>query len=205
VIFVQSSSYSRIEGNDVAGTDGCPICLRSSNHDRVAGNTLTNDFEGTSLVGSNDNVVADNLGRPEGAITGFPSFGVLLATSSGNSMLRNAFVGKRVGLWLKSGSNNVLRRNSALSGLPADFSPEVEPDGIRVEAAATGALLQGNTASGNPDDGFDVEAPGTQLRRNTAKDNGDLGFEAVPGIIDLGGNRASWNGNPLQCLNVVCR
>jgi len=45
----------------------------------------------------------------------------------------------------------------------------------------------------------------TRLRGNAATDNGDLGIEAVPGTIDLGGNTASGNGNPLQCLNVVCR
>jgi hypothetical protein len=34
--------------------------------------------------------------------------------------------------------------------------------------------------------------------------NGDLGIEAAPGA-DGGGNKASGNGNPLQCVNVVCR
>ena len=32
----------------------------------------------------------------------------------------------------------------------------------------------------------------------------DLGIEAIPGTIDLGGNRASGNGNPLQCQVVTC-
>jgi hypothetical protein len=40
---------------------------------------------------------------------------------------------------------------------------------------------------------------------NTANDNTDLGIEAVPGVIDGGGNKASGNGNPAQCLNVRCR
>ena len=44
----------------------------------------------------------------------------------------------------------------------------------------------------------------TTLRANTANNNGDLGIEAVPGVRDAGGNRASGNGNPLQCLNVFC-
>jgi hypothetical protein len=39
---------------------------------------------------------------------------------------------------------------------------------------------------------------------NTANRNHDLGIEAVPGVIDGGGNKASGNGNPAQCLNVVC-
>ena len=55
------------------------------------------------------------------------------------------------------------------------------------------------------DDGIDVEVSGTFLSGNTANRNADLGIEAVPGVVDLGGNRASGNGNPLQCLNIVCR
>jgi len=43
------------------------------------------------------------------------------------------------------------------------------------------------------------------LTRNTANDNGDFGIEAVLGVTDGGGNKASGNGNPLQCLNVFCR
>jgi hypothetical protein len=35
--------------------------------------------------------------------------------------------------------------------------------------------------------------------------NADLGIEAVPGVIDGGGNKASGNGNPLQCSNVFCK
>jgi hypothetical protein len=35
-------------------------------------------------------------------------------------------------------------------------------------------------------------------------DNADLGIEAVEGVIDGGRNRASGNGDPLQCLNDDC-
>jgi large repetitive protein len=80
----------------------------------------------------------------------------------------------------------------------------LEPDGFRVEAAATGTLLQNNQVYRFEDDGIDVEAPGTTVRRNAATDNGDLGIEAVSGVIDGGGNTASGNGNPLQCTNVFC-
>jgi hypothetical protein len=49
-----------------------------------------------------------------------------------------------------------------------------------------------------------VDGPTTLLRRNISTGNGDLGIEAIPGTIDLGGNRASGNGNPLQCQVVTC-
>jgi hypothetical protein len=35
--------------------------------------------------------------------------------------------------------------------------------------------------------------------------NADLGIEAVPGVTDGGGNRATGNGNPLQCVSITCR
>ena len=65
--------------------------------------------------------------------------------------------------------------------------------------------VEGNTANGNGDDGIDVQNANTTLTSNTANDNVDFGIEAVPGVIDGGGNRAFGNGNPLQCLNVVCK
>jgi hypothetical protein len=45
---------------------------------------------------------------------------------------------------------------------------------------------------------------GGEFADNRANNNADLGIQAVPGVIDGGGNTAFGNGNPLQCLNVVC-
>lgn len=97
---------------------------------------------------------------------------------------------------VSGGQANLVRKNKAMGG---------GRDGIAVESAATDTLVQGNLATRFLDDGIDVDAPGTVIRGNTATDNGDLGIEAVVGVIDGGGNRASGNGNPLQCLNVACR
>ena len=43
---------------------------------------------------------------------------------------------------------------------------------------------------------------GNILKGNTAKRNGGHGMEAVPGTIDEGGNRASGNATPPQCVEV---
>jgi hypothetical protein len=78
--------------------------------------------------------------------------------------------------------------------------------GIHVDGKYGGvASVIRNIAEHNGDDGFDVAAPTSVVQRNTANENGDLGTEAVPGVIDGGGNGAFGNGNPLQCLNVVCQ
>jgi Right handed beta helix region len=99
-----------------------------------------------------------------------------------------------------SGSNNVIALNRATGPSPLPSAG----DGIAVAAGATGTIVRWNLATGNGDDGIDVDAPGTRIAHNTANDNGDLGIEAVSGVIDGGGNHASGNGNLLQCLNVVC-
>jgi hypothetical protein len=77
-------------------------------------------------------------------------------------------------------------------------------DGIRVEPAASGTLLRANVTTRNGDDGIDVESPATTITANLANDNTDLGIEAVAGVTDGGGNRASGNGNPAQCVGVAC-
>jgi len=42
------------------------------------------------------------------------------------------------------------------------------------------------------------------ITRNIANDNGDFGIVSGAENIDGGGNRAFGNGNPLQCLNILC-
>ena len=106
------------------------------------------------------------------------------------------------GIFVSAGDANLVRMNT-VAGRPGELSGQV--DGIAVESAATHTLVRGNAVTGARDDGIDVDAVGTFIRANTTTDNGDLGIEAVAGAIDGGGNRASGNGNPLQCLNVVCQ
>jgi hypothetical protein len=77
-------------------------------------------------------------------------------------------------------------------------------DGIVVSADSPGAVLEKNKSFENADDGIDVDNPTTTLTKNVANDNADLGIEAIPGAIDGGGNKASGNGNPAQCVGVAC-
>jgi hypothetical protein len=65
-------------------------------------------------------------------------------------------------------------------------------------------VLWHNTASHNGIDGIGNNAPSTLLFRNTANNNASLGINSASGATDLGGNRASHNGDPAQCVGVVC-
>lgn len=128
------------------------------------------------------------------------------------------------GLILDGGERNIVKGNVVTGGRgPAILLTQLEAtdapshyvlsgnvanskldDGIRVDAAATATLLKGNTANDNGDDGIDIDAPGTTVTRNTANGNHDLGIEAVAGVVDGGGNRASNNGNAVECTVLAC-
>ena len=77
-------------------------------------------------------------------------------------------------------------------------------DGVRVDAATEGTVLERNHAFGDGDDGIQVDSASASLTSNSAFFNHDLGIEAVPGVTDGGGNRAHGNGNPAQCSGIAC-
>jgi parallel beta-helix repeat protein len=108
---------------------------------------------------------------------------------------RNWISGGDWGMYLGRGAGPVIKNhvsNARIDGIYTDLW--------------RGSELVGNVATNNGDDGIEISAEtGVVLTRNTANDNGDFGIEAVPGVSDGGGNKASGNGNPLQCLNVFCR
>jgi hypothetical protein len=68
-----------------------------------------------------------------------------------------------------------------------------------------GTLLYENRVEKSAGDGIHVHEAATTITKHSANDNGEYGIEAVPGVIDGGGNKASGNGNPLQCLYVECK
>jgi hypothetical protein len=179
-------SRNRVVDNS---TDSSGIQV-SGDHHRVARNHIFVDLIETRFA-LTDGAVIDNVIVGASFDHGEP---ILEIDDSSRTVFRGnaVFRGRSA---LVAGSDNVLRRNVWFA------SPG---DGLFVAAGVTGTRLIDNLAVQNADDGFDVEAPGTRLRGNTADKNGDLGIEAVPGVVDGGGNRASGNGNPLQCTNVFC-
>jgi hypothetical protein len=202
IVIARGANHNRVVDNTFTGPED-QIYLSDADDNQVARNRMSALHNGITLVaGSDRNTITDNVITAEIAVSNI-SIGVSLSDSSRNVLLRNTTRGTRVGFMVNSGSGNWLVDNRTVdTALPATAT---DADGFRVEAGAGGTVLAFNHASRAADDGIDVEAPGTFLSGNTANRNADLGIEAVPGVIDLGGNRASGNGNPLQCLNVVCR
>jgi parallel beta-helix repeat protein len=75
--------------------------------------------------------------------------------------------------------------------------------GIQVNSDASDSRVLKNAVSRNGIDGIHVESVTTTITRNDARKNTDLGINA-PGAIDGGHNKAKGNGNPLQCVGVIC-
>jgi parallel beta-helix repeat protein len=88
-------------------------------------------------------------------------------------------------------SDNTVSRNSG--------------DGIQLNSDGSYNLVVANHVSRNTGDGIHSDTVFDTITRNMVVRNGDFGIEALPEVVDGGGNRAVANGNPLQCLNVLCR
>jgi copper-binding protein NosD len=204
VIVTSGANHNRVVDNTFAGPAGADeIFLSGADDNQVARNRMTAFSKAITLIaGSDRNTITGNVITPEIVIFN-ASLGISLSDSSHNVLLRNTTLGTRVGFQVQSGGGNWLVRNR--SDDTARPVTETDSDGFRIEAGASGTILAFNHASRAADDGIDVEASGTFLLGNAANRNADLGIEAVPGVIDLGGNTARGNGNPRQCLNIVCR
>ena len=132
----------------------------------------------------------------------------LVFSGSGARIAENHIDGKWIGgNIVVLGSDNVLVDNEASGGIAPLVPSTSDAQRRRLlhrRDPATGTVLRRNTATGNEGDGIEVRSPGVRLGDNGAFSNGDFGIDAVAGVIDLGGNRASGNGNALQCRNVFC-
>jgi len=218
-----NSSRSLIRNSSGTGStdpdEGTGLGLFDSHHVRILNSSFRhNGAFGIILEGADRNQVRRNRSVRNGG------FGIYVAPGN-----RNVIAGNRVshpgasGIQVDGGDRNVIVRNSVHDtegpGINVNFVEEpvvgnvvrrnhvrgAGADGVHVNHKAKDTLLDGNHALRSEDDGIDVESPATTLTRNHAVQNGDFGIEAVPGVTDGGGNKASGNGNPAQCLNVVCK
>ena len=181
---------------------------------RVTGNR--NKIDDSHIISFEGGVsVSGDANRITGTRFDGGPFGALAVAGSANLIEGNVIAAGGAALGVFDGSASVVRTNTVTGGiqlagtagaqLRRNTVRNADGDGIEVLADATGTILRRNDVRGARDDGIDVENADTLVRENTANDNADLGIEAVAGTRDLGGNTASGNGNPLQCLNIVCQ
>jgi len=187
---------------------------------QVRDNTLLRNGIGVSLIeGSTGNTVSGNTVSAD-TVSG--SIGIALELSSGNTLLRNTITRTGSGIALEESSGNRIEANIASSSTGsgievggASFDNDVllniansnVGSGIEIDTeglVGPGNLLDGNTASGNGDDGISVAAGNHTISDNTANVNLGWGIFAEEGNIDGGGNTARGNGEPEQCFGVSC-
>ena len=169
------------------------------------------------LIGSGGNRLVRNK-----LVTQYAASGIYLLFPRFNEIVRNTVADNRESGMVLSGrapsneenlieSNSVVRNGGA--GISTDgYQNRIQHnsthrnlgDGIVVWNLLEN-LVQDNSANRNGDDGIDMaeEAPSV-VARNSANRNHDLGITVIEGVVDGGGNSAWGNGNPLQCLNIVC-
>jgi parallel beta-helix repeat protein len=184
-----------IKGNLVAHNGDEGLLMEGGEGFQIRHNRLVRNGAGITLGPGSHNVITRNhvsRGRD----------GIRIEKGHGNLVAHNLVAhARRAGIRLGikhpflGGAHNVVRRNRVRDS---------RVDGFVVVKKDRHSLLKRNVAKGSGDDGFDIESSSTTLTRNRAAHNGGFGIQAVPGVNDGGGNRAHGNGNPLQCVNIVC-
>jgi Periplasmic copper-binding protein (NosD) len=198
-IRIRKSSRNRVVEN-VSSTpqEVGVVVLQQADHTLVKGNhfDLTSGAGGVALFDSSDNQILSNVVQGHPNWDGSTSVvGVTLTGSHRNLMRRNSASNTATAIRVVSGWANELRRNQSLWSTS---------DGFLVGPDAVGTLLLRNTAFAAADDGFDIRAASSRLGHNAAAYSSGYGIRAVPGTVDLGGNQASNNRGPAQCLNIAC-
>ena len=220
-VVLSNSNGNQAERNTTATNLNFGIFLFDSSRNTVERNAVSENGEGgifliTDDVGSNENLIQRNtVTQNRGEL---PASGHGIVIDGERNRIKRNFIARNLASGLLARADNRVEGNAiernGTSGVVIGGSPgtlvvqnTVErngADGILLSGGDGGGLVARNLARRNADDGVDVDVPGTTIARNTANRNGDLGIEAVVGVVDGGGNRAAGNGNPLQCLNVLC-
>ncbi len=199
-IFLFRSERTRVHGSSASrngvGNSRPGIALIESDNNRITGNTMSGNGDlGLFMAASDHNLIRHNRARrhPEGG---------MIIEGDRNEIVRNRVVRGGGGILItivnRGGSavGNVVRSNVVRN---------VRVAGISVDPVPKRTLIKGNLVVGAGRAGLAIGSRTSTITENHAARNGGLGIKAVKGVIDGGGNRASGNGDPRQCVNVACR
>jgi parallel beta-helix repeat protein len=201
-VYVNTSSSSKIKGNTITEANFTGVEVTHSDEVEVSGNSVTGPDTtplgsygiGVNAPDSEDNVVEDNVVK--GGVEG--DWGIVInGTAQATLVKRNTARGfVQQGIYVYDGAADTkVRKNEAIGN---------GSNGIRVDAGAgTGTAVLKNTARKNFD-GISVAKAGVGVGDNVANDNGNWGIIATAAINDLGGNKASGNGQAAQCSGIAC-
>jgi parallel beta-helix repeat protein len=168
-------------GNRVSRNGAGVVAADGASHNLIAENTVRRNGSGVILdVGTHHSRVVGNV------IDHSAFEGIAVVASDGNLIARNRVV--RSGQVDPAGGIVIIP-------LPDEVS----------ETSDANRVVH-NASLENRGDGILVgeKQIANIVRANRAYRNTRLGIGAAPGTIDRGGNRAAHNGDPRQCVGVVC-
>jgi parallel beta-helix repeat protein len=162
---------------------------------RVVGNKL-HDLAGVGLIcrfgfGQTDVLIARNRSVRNDA-------GVVLEFCAASLVDNDASENRRFGIF-RTRSSGLLLKNTAnrngAAGIVSDDSHGLFQDNVTNANGGSGLVI----ADVLPDHG-----PFHTVTGHTARRNAGLGIETLAGVIDGGGNVAKHNGDPRECVTLVC-
>ena len=210
---VEGSDHNRITGNVVTGSGRGGHRINVGDDNLIAGNRLDGNVNGIGFYGNRtqivDNLITHTVGCDDGCGAGIDGSG-----GSGNRIERNRITGTRLeGIRLNEFqavggipvTGNVIRKNIVHDAGTDGIALQTATDDVSGHGTLRDNLVEANVVIGSGHDGINVGRAANTVTRNLALRNHALGIEAVSGVVDGGGNFSFGNGDPRQCLRIVCR
>jgi nitrous oxidase accessory protein NosD len=187
---VLGDTQSAVVADNVVRGGGIGVLVETSQGSTIERNQFDGPQQGVILNGASNSLVTQN--RTTGSAAG-----IVIATESADTTVTDNVLTTGVsGIYVDPSGNTgtTLRANTA-----TDFAS----DGIFIDAGTSVTNIVDNRVERN-NTGITVRTATTTLTANHAFDNTTLGIDAIAGVTDGGGNEAAGNGDPRQCVGVVC-
>ena len=208
IVVHEGSHQNQVEGGVLVRNGDAGVIITDSDRNQVVGITANMESDGgVVLSNAHDTVVRDSDLRynPSG-IEASGTNNLVVENNDGSNSLEAGFgLGNGLNIHIEDNTaNNTGGSGISLEGAAFDGAGN----------AVGGALIEGNTTNENAEHGISVADGGHTIAGNTAHHNAGFGImagesppptEPAPAAnIDGDGNVASGNGEPEQCVGVVC-
>jgi hypothetical protein len=183
-------THSSTVEDTVIRDGGIGVLVEDASGSTVRRTRFVGPQQGVIVSGGTDTLVAENeaIGTAAGVVVGTGAD----STTIVDNVLRTGVSGIYVDP--SANTDTVIRGNTA-----TDFAS----DGIFIDAGTSVSTVERNRVERNHT-GITVRTATTTITANQALDNAALGIDAVAGDTDGGSNEAARNGDPRQCVGVVC-